>query len=628
MFGFGRTKKGVAVKKGVTTTSRRPPLPGGPDQQLMVVFNCITAECKNIKGNRFVFGSGTDADFVIGGPALKGSKIALQTDLGRSKIVVASGEPDIFLNGARLGHGDMRDDCNEQTLQIGHNYFFLIKQGSKKETDDWKDAVAKAQWQLLQWGTEAAYEKYVAQPDNTNPEATPYEFGPASFSAVLNELNKRRATGGKILVHLLGSAVSFYGEQISGFNKPSVGVNTEGALRCPRCWQRFDAGDMLAVHSSKYGDPHLGEGESLRFLPSQIGADGRAMDDEGRPCSDWACPHCRGKLMQGFHQLPLHIFSLVGDSMAGKSYYLTVAIRELKRSLFRDFGLNFADADALENKALNDMITKLFTARDSKEAVLGKTQVAGNTFSVGIRHGTTKQLPQPFSYTVSNKAVNALGAFHLVLYDNAGEQFQADHDEQQKALATEHLGCSSAILYLFDPVQHVDMQRAIGKTSDPQIAKMQKIRSRCDQDVILNEIAGRVRQWKGLGAGEQSDVPLAIMIGKYDLWEKLLPRTELCLGVCSEGRLDNEHLRHNSRKVRQVMMDICPDIVAAAELISSQVLYFPVSSFGAPAVKVDDSQTDIGPDPSKLKPFMVDVPLLWLLSTVEPDILPTTRDTL
>jgi len=317
--------------------------------------------------------------------------------------------------------------------------------------------------------------------------------------------------------------------------------------------------------------------------------------------------------------------------MAGKSYYLTVAIRELKRSLFRDFGLNFADADALENKALNDMITTLFTARDSKEAILIKTQNAGITFSAGIRHGATQQLPQPFSYTVSNmdaKAANARGAFHLVLYDNAGEQFRADYDEQEKALATEHLGCSSAMLYLFDPVQHVDMQRAIGETSDPQIAKMRKIRSRCDQDVIINEIAGRVRQWKGLGAGEKSDVPVAIVIGKYDLWEKLLPRTELFLGVCSEGKLDNERLNHNSKKVRQVMMDHCPDIVAAAELISSEVSYFPVSSFGAPAVKVDDPRTDIGPDPSKLKPFMVDAPLLWLISIMEPDILPTTRATL
>jgi hypothetical protein len=69
------------------------------------------------------------------------------------------------------------------------------------------------------------------------------------------------------------------------------------------------------------------------------------------------------------------------------------------------------------------------------------------------------------------------------------------------------------------------------------------------------------------------------------------------------------------------MMEFCPEIVNAAESISSNLCYFPVSAFGSPAVKIGEENADIGPDPEKLDPFLVEGPWLWLVSQLEPALL-------
>jgi hypothetical protein len=61
--------------------------------------------------------------------------------------------------------------------------------------------------------------------------------------------------------------------------------------------------------------------------------------------------------------------------------------------------------------------------------------------------------------------------------------------------------------------------------------------------------------------------------------------------------------------------------VANAESISDQVCYFAVSSFGHAPVKIDPG--DYVPDPRRLIPMFVEVPPLWLLSQIQPDLVPT-----
>ena len=78
------------------------------------------------------------------------------------------------------------------------------------------------------------------------------------------------------------------------------------------------------------------------------------------------------------------------------------------------------------------------------------------------------------------------------------------------------------------------------------------------------------------------------------------------------------------------MLDVCPQIVASAEAISSNVRYFPVSSFGCSPEVIGYVTTPNGedvprlsPNPAKLNPILVEIPVLWILSQIEPQLIPS-----
>jgi hypothetical protein len=138
--------------------------------------------------------------------------------------------------------------------------------------------------------------------------------------------------------------------------------------------------------------------------------------------------------------------------------------------------------------------------------------------------------------------------------------------------------------------------------------------------VILSEMKVRIAKLLNLELMQYIDTPLAMLIGKCDAWIHLLGANLLRAPV-KDGHLDLEALALNSMQIRQLMKRISPQIVANAESISRRVLFFPVSSFGHAPVKLGPG--DFVPDPRQLRPFHVDVPILWLLSCIEPGLVPS-----
>jgi hypothetical protein len=72
------------------------------------------------------------------------------------------------------------------------------------------------------------------------------------------------------------------------------------------------------------------------------------------------------------------------------------------------------------------------------------------------------------------------------------------------------------------------------------------------------------------------------------------------------------------------MLQIAPAIVANAETISSDVMYFALSPLGVSPIEFTDhdGSTKIGPDPRKIKPQWVEAPTLWVLSKLMPELIP------
>ena len=134
-----------------------------------------------------------------------------------------------------------------------------------------------------------------------------------------------------------------------------------------------------------------------------------------------------------------------------------------------------------------------------------------------------------------------------------------------------------------------------------------------------------------MGASAKLKTPLAVVVGKLDVWRDLLRDDSLAQPIVG-NEFDQNAVDENSDVVRRLMMDVCPQVVAGAEAISENVKYFPVSSFGC-SPEILGYSTDaggrktpqVGPNPSNISPILVEIPVLWILSQIEPQLVPRKR---
>lgn len=403
----------------------------------------------------------------------------------------------------------------------------------------------------------------------------------------------------------------------------SEAVNADyGEFTCPVCWFKFDRGDVMniSVHNSLRGDPVLGEDQMQRFHATRFNDRGQALDAMGIATSDFACPHCRRKLPPGFLDLPHHIFSIVGAPSSGKSYYLSVLVKLLQNSLFQNFGITFRDADPSENVILNQMKTQLFSSSSPADAFLAKTDLEGALYETLPRQGRKVRLPKPFIFRLSHPASPESG-FSVVFYDNAGEHFEPTRNSADSPGA-QHIAVASGIFFLFDPLHNTEFRARISGVDDPQI----KSHRLDQQDVILAESEVRIKSLLGLDSRERVSTPLAVMVGKCDTWESLLGPQPL-LPPIENSVVQTANIQANSKRIRALLLEICPSIVANAEAISSNVCYFAISPLGCSPVEFLDREGTprIGPDPTQIRPRHVEAPTLWVLSQASPEMIPSTN---
>ncbi len=389
------------------------------------------------------------------------------------------------------------------------------------------------------------------------------------------------------------------------------------AVTCPLCWLKFDVGDAMsiAVHESLRGDPILGSDEMLRFLPTSFNEDGVPLDPAGMPAPDVACPHCRRRLPPGYLELDNRIFSIVGAPSAGKSYYLSVLIKELQGSLYRNFGITLKDLDPSGNVLLTQMKNRLFSAKRPEDAILAKTALEGAMYERYPRFGKMVALPKPFTYSLSEDGKPETS---IIFYDNAGEHFEPGLDIEESPGAM-HVASSSAIFFLFDPVSNRNFKRLIGQHPDPQL----NIGGRIDQqDTILSEMEVRIKRILSVEPSKRIDTPIAIILGKCDIWCNILK--ENLENPIKDGYLDLSIVDSNSEKLRRFMLSIDPSIPSGAQTISSNVRFFALSALGhsPEMLTLGECAGKIAPIPEKLNPIDVDIPTIWALSQTT-NLIPT-----
>ena len=600
------------------------------------VVNCLSGEYKQGQSSPFVIGSGAESDMVLNDDSILDQHCVIEkTKKGIQLRSIQPEHPDggVVLDGNPTTLVQLKART-EHSIQVGKSFLIIVTTMSPKKENIqmWGSNIKNGGWIINKSNKAAATrplqinEVFDARDSmGLDPDSTPVFKGSSEVGFYLRQLMvlepEREApiTEDEIESDKEPVADRVVDEEMENPSMTRYIDSDNGEFTCPICWLKFDRGDVMhvAVHDSLFGDPLLGEEQMKRFHATRFNDRGQALDECGIPCTEMACPHCRRTLAPGFFDEPHKIFSIVGAPQSGKSYYLTVLIKLLQTTLFRDFGVVFRDADPTGNAPINEMKAHLFSAQNPAQAFLTKTQLEGAMYERLPRYDRMVTLPKPFIYSLSGAESDDENC-SIVFYDNAGEHFQPGQDSSNSPGA-QHIASSDAIFFLFDPTINPDFRRSISGSEDPQF----KSQVSDQQDIILAETEVRIKKLLGLGRREKVQTPLAIIIGKCDSWIDKIGSENLKNPIVN-GTLDVGAVEANSQLVRNLMEEHCPYVIANAERISSDVCYFAASAFGHTPVTFEDDKgvSRIGPDPQKINPMYVEIPTLWALSRVRPGLVP------
>ncbi len=575
-----------------------------------IIFNGQTGDVFPVEKFPFEIGSGDGADLKLQDADLLSVHCSIENGATNGMTLqCAAGVPGIIVNAKPVQSEALAPD-KDYLIMLG-KATLAIRGG--KGVEDWLSVLNPARWKVHNLTT--------GQSD-----------GPFSIPAIIEGVRKKTHSLDE-LVHLEGMETGLRVQQLLEGMKISMEQSPppppessggaipehreiapdKGDLTCPVCWLRFDPEDIMhvATHPELLGDFVLGEDAPTRFYAVRFDEHNRALDPKGSPCTDMACPHCRRELPFDFISCPSRIISIVGNAQSGKSYYLAVLSKLLPDFLFRHMNAVFQDANPVGNSQLHTLRNTLFGASSPNDAAIEKTKLEAGMYQDCLRYERKVRMPFPFIYNLSREGCPDRSA--VVFYDNAGEHFQPGIDINLRPGA-EHVSHAVGILFMFDPFHSPEFRELMRDQGDPQLNNPVID----EHDVILSEMKVRVQKLRNLPGHEKVTTPLAVVLGKSDGWIHALP-TPIRTDLNADGRLNQLAVDENSATLRQFLMEKSPGVVANAESFSNSVKYFAVSSFGHVPVAV---QTKTGftqaPDPARLKPYMTEAPVLWILSHATP----------
>jgi hypothetical protein len=394
-------------------------------------------------------------------------------------------------------------------------------------------------------------------------------------------------------------------------------------VTCPHCWHIFAPQDAMwiSAHSDLIGDPVLGPEKPRRFVPTRFTVEGQAFDARGVPCQQLACPRCHLVVPRSVIEAEPLFVSIIGGPKTGKSYLLASMTWESRKRFPSAFAIAFGDADAVGNQLLIGYEETLFLPDDPEKLVLlAKTEEQGHFYDQANLGGHVVTLPRPFLFNVRPtpqhpQAHNREKISRVVcMYDNAGESYQPGKDTMASA-ATQHLAKARVLVFLFDPTQDPRFrQKCRAFNSDPQLTNA---RGTQRQETLLTEAASRVRRYANLPPGKKHDAPLLVLVPKSDVWGSMLdeevvtePILPNAIGGIVSG-VDVVRIERVSAKLRTLLLNETPELVAAAEDFCRHVVYIPVSALGR---SPEDTADGLMVRPKDIQPRWVSVPLLYMFA--------------
>ena len=185
-----------------------------------------------------------------------------------------------------------------------------------------------------------------------------------------------------------------------------------------------------------------------------------------------------------------------------------------------------------------------------------------------------------------------------------------------------HVAMAKSIFFIFDPISNLEFRRKLTGVESVQLDLEDYEPDQ--QDVILAQMNVKIKKALGHSFASKLDLPFSVIVGKSDVWSKIMDDFDKIENPMRNGGIDLEILDRNSDLTRKFLSKLCPAVVGGAEKLSSNVRYFPVSAFGHKPKTFTDSngEEQIAPDPQAIDPKLIEIPTIWALSQIAPDLVP------
>ena len=129
------------------------------------------------------------------------------------------------------------------------------------------------------------------------------------------------------------------------------------------------------------------------------------------------------------------------------------------------------------------------------------------------------------------------------------------------------------------------------------------------QDVLLAEMAARIRRHLGNKSEGKLSRPLIFGVSKADLLRRQLPLDApvYCKQSTGHYALNMDALRDLSIATETLLRSVVPEVVSTARNIASEVYFVPISSLGHNPMKD-------GVRPCDIKPIWTELPVVFTLA--------------
>ena len=319
------------------------------------------------------------------------------------------------------------------------------------------------------------------------------------------------------------------------------------------------------------------------------------------------CPHCKNPLPKSTLNGNDMIISVIGARDAGKSNYMGVLIHELMTRVMPAFGgacIPFDTSLYEYNKRFGDPLYKANVKLPHTDSALNQDK---------------DLIPMIFTLSFPRKRWlrNDIINYTFVFYDLAGEDLELlagekFYDFETANKVANYICNSKGIIFLLDPLNNVTVVNRLDLSEvDKATCTGYRIFPRSAD--ILNNTTKLIKKMNPqLKNRNKIDIPVAVVLSKYDVIEKLIPDDAFIKKTsphCEKGTFSVVDAKEVNEEVRGLLHDWNDiELIHNINVNYSKWAFFCSSAFGLNNNADDQGKINI-PNPHRIEDAF-----LWILS--------------